>query len=54
MDRIRLREPRFDERAYLFVLGALEYCQRDSMSGATSRVESWPWPAATSHWTGLA
>jgi uncharacterized repeat protein (TIGR04138 family) len=28
MDRIRLREPRFDERAYLFVLGALEYCQR--------------------------
>src|SRR5207237_5628832 len=28
MDRIRLREPRFDERAYLFVLGALEYCQQ--------------------------
>lgn len=28
MDRIRLREPRFDERAYLFVLGALEYCQK--------------------------
>jgi uncharacterized repeat protein (TIGR04138 family) len=28
MDRIRLREPRFDERAYLFVLGALEFCQR--------------------------
>ena len=27
MDRIRLREPRFDERAYLFVLAALEYCQ---------------------------
>lgn len=27
MDRIRLRESRFDERAYLFVLGALEYCQ---------------------------
>ena len=28
MDRIRLREPRFDERAYLFVLGALEFCQQ--------------------------
>jgi len=27
MDRIRLHEPRFDERAYLFVLAALEYCQ---------------------------
>jgi uncharacterized repeat protein (TIGR04138 family) len=27
MDRIRAREPRFDERAYLFVLAALEYCQ---------------------------
>lgn len=27
MDRIRLREPRFHERAYLFVLQALEYCQ---------------------------
>src|SRR3954464_99511 len=28
MDRIRLREVRFDERAYLFVLAALEYCQQ--------------------------
>ena len=28
MDRIRLREQRFDERAYLFVLGALEYSQQ--------------------------
>ena len=28
MDRIRLREPRFDERAYLFVLAALEFCQQ--------------------------
>jgi uncharacterized repeat protein (TIGR04138 family) len=28
MDRIRLREPRFDELAYLFVLAALEYCQQ--------------------------
>ncbi|MHB1223920.1 MAG: Minf_1886 family protein [Gemmatimonadaceae bacterium] len=28
MDRIRIREPRFDERAYLFVLSALEYCQQ--------------------------
>lgn len=27
MDQIRLREPRFDERAYLFVLAALEHCQ---------------------------
>ena len=27
MDRIRLREPRFDEHAYLFVLSALEFCQ---------------------------
>lgn len=27
MDRIRLREKRFHERAYLFVLQALEYCQ---------------------------
>lgn len=27
MDRIRLRERRFDERAYLFVLAALEACQ---------------------------
>lgn len=27
MDRIRLREPRFDERAYLFVLSALEFSQ---------------------------
>lgn len=27
MDRIRAHEPRFDEHAYLFVLGALEFCQ---------------------------
>ena len=27
MDRIRLREPRYDEGAYLFVLAALEYAQ---------------------------
>lgn len=27
MDRIRLRESRFHEHAYLFVLSALEYCQ---------------------------
>ena len=27
MDRIRLRETRFDERAYLFVLAALEFSQ---------------------------
>ena len=28
MDRIRLREQRFDEHAYLFVLAALEFCQQ--------------------------
>ena len=28
MDRIRVREPRFHEHAYLFVLAALEYCQQ--------------------------
>ena len=28
MDRIRLKEQRFDERAYLFVLSALEYSQQ--------------------------
>jgi uncharacterized repeat protein (TIGR04138 family) len=28
MDRIRMREVRFDERAYLFVLAALEFCQQ--------------------------
>jgi uncharacterized repeat protein (TIGR04138 family) len=28
MDRILLKERRFDERAYLFVLAALEYCQQ--------------------------
>lgn len=28
MDQIRAREPRFDERAYLFVLNALEFCQK--------------------------
>ena len=27
MDRIRLREKRFSEHAYLFVLAALEFCQ---------------------------
>jgi uncharacterized repeat protein (TIGR04138 family) len=27
MDRIRLREKRFSEPAYLFVLAGLEYCQ---------------------------
>jgi uncharacterized repeat protein (TIGR04138 family) len=27
MDQIRLRERRFDEHAYLFVLAALEFCQ---------------------------
>ena len=27
MERIRLRETRFDEQAYLFVLSALEFCQ---------------------------
>ena len=27
MDRIRMREPRFHEHAYLFVLAALEHCQ---------------------------
>jgi len=28
MDRIRLRERRYDERAYLFVLAGLEFCQQ--------------------------
>ena len=28
MDRTRMREQRFDERAYLFVLAALEFCQQ--------------------------
>lgn len=28
MDRIRLRESRFHEHAYLFVLAALEFCQQ--------------------------
>ncbi|MGA0919703.1 MAG: Minf_1886 family protein, partial [Gemmatimonadaceae bacterium] len=28
MDRIRLKESRYDERAYLFVLAALEFCQQ--------------------------
>lgn len=28
MDRIRLVERRYDEKAYLFVLAALEYCQQ--------------------------
>ncbi len=28
MERIRLRERRFDEHAYLFVLAALEFCQQ--------------------------
>lgn len=28
MDRIRAREPRFHEHAYLFVLQTLEYCQQ--------------------------
>ena len=28
MDRIRLRETRFHEHAYLFVLSALEFCQQ--------------------------
>ncbi len=28
MDRIRLRESRYDERAYLFMLAALEFCQQ--------------------------
>ena len=28
MDRIRLRETRFHEHAYLFVLAALEFCQQ--------------------------
>lgn len=27
MERIRLRETRFDEQAYLFVLSGLEFCQ---------------------------
>ena len=27
MDRIKLRDPRFHEQGYLFVLAALEYCQ---------------------------
>lgn len=28
MDRIRLKEKRYDERAYLFVLASLEFCQQ--------------------------
>jgi uncharacterized repeat protein (TIGR04138 family) len=28
MDRIRAREPRFEEHAYLFLLQALEFCQQ--------------------------
>ncbi|HTR76864.1 MAG TPA: Minf_1886 family protein [Gemmatimonadaceae bacterium] len=28
MERIRLREQRFDERAYLFALAGLEFCQQ--------------------------
>ena len=27
MDRILIREPRFNEQAYLFILAALEHCQ---------------------------
>lgn len=39
MDRIRAKEQRFDEQAYLFVLAALEFCQsrldaRRHISGA--------------------
>jgi uncharacterized repeat protein (TIGR04138 family) len=40
MDQIRLRERRFHELAYLFVLSALEYCQvgtRVDRDGVTSR-----------------
>jgi uncharacterized repeat protein (TIGR04138 family) len=28
MDRIRIRESRFDEKAFLFVLAAIEFCQQ--------------------------
>jgi uncharacterized repeat protein (TIGR04138 family) len=28
MDRIRVRESRFDEKAFLFVLAAIEFCQQ--------------------------
>jgi uncharacterized repeat protein (TIGR04138 family) len=40
MDQIRLRERRFHELAYLFVLSALEYCQtgsRNEREGVQSR-----------------
>ena len=40
MDQIRLRERRFHELAYLFVLSALEYCQggaRPDRDGITPR-----------------
>ena len=44
MDQIRLREPRFHERAFLFVLSALEFCQarlpeRRHITGAELNVD---------------
>ncbi|HVA58076.1 MAG: Minf_1886 family protein [Gemmatimonadaceae bacterium] len=43
MDRILLYERRFDERAYLFVLAALEYCQQrlSERRHITGRELSW-------------
>ena len=38
MDRIRMRETRFHEHAYLFVLSALEFCQIDLSTVQTNIV----------------
>jgi uncharacterized repeat protein (TIGR04138 family) len=63
MDRIRIREPRFDEQAYLFVLSALEMCQaqmsvRRHITGVElARAARDPrstdlgsWPVVLEHW----
>ena len=54
MDRIRLREPRFDERAYLFVLAALEFCQQRMEERRHISGRELASPAATSRSNALA
>jgi len=48
---IRRRDGKYNERAYVFVLAALEFAQTRLPARRHLRAWSWRGPAATSHWS---
>jgi hypothetical protein len=54
MEQIRLRESRFHESAFLFVLASLEFLQSRLPSGVTWTVASWLMQFANLRWSASA